>query len=116
MAQSNRTHEYRIGSLERMLDHHDSILDEIGQRVSKLEYWRDGNGSRGVEERVQDVENTMITEARANELINRSSRETAEHVIDTLAKQGNHRFRDVMQLLIGVGAIGGLVLSLVQIL
>jgi hypothetical protein len=58
----------------------------------------------------------MIIESRAEELIKRNSQQTAQHIFDTLAKQDNHRYRDVMQLLIGVGAVGGLVISLLQFL
>ena len=36
------------------------MSDITTQRVSKLEYWRDGNGAKGAEERIQDVEKYCI--------------------------------------------------------
>ena len=38
------------------LDEHDNLLDSHSSRIQSLEQWRQGNGARGSEERLQCVE------------------------------------------------------------
>jgi hypothetical protein len=95
MSQRNRTHEGRIQALEQ---------------------WRDGNGARGVEERLQEVEETMITEARAQELIGRASKDTAQHVMNQLADKGHHKYRDIVVGIAAIGGIGGFMTGLISLL
>lgn len=44
----------------------DSKLDSISDRTQALEYWRDGNGARGAEARLQCLEQYSIDLQKAN--------------------------------------------------
>jgi hypothetical protein len=42
--------------LAKRVDAMETIQDDLSDRLYKQEYWRDGNGARGAEARLQDVE------------------------------------------------------------
>ena len=115
MAQRDNTHEHRIKTVEERTDAHGKRIDEYRGRISRLEYWRDGNGSRGAEERLQRLEANYMTEPRVSELIERSSERTANYVLDEMHKRGNHKFRDWLTALSTLGTIGAMVVMLVAL-
>jgi len=46
------------------LDRHDNILDDHEKAIEKINQWRTGNGARGAEDRLQEVEDGLFAYAR----------------------------------------------------
>lgn len=122
MAQGNPTHESRIQALEqhRLEDRKDiDVLEKAVKHhtteIQRIRYWRDGNGAEGAEQRIQRLEGAAITEARTKELIEQSSRETADAVVKQMAIHGRHKFRDgatVVNVFLSVAVIVVMIIAL----
>jgi len=94
MAQRDHTHEYRIRVLERQSDDNKLRLDNIEPELQKIQYWRDGNGGLGAEQRIQRIEREYMSRARTDELINAASERTVNLAIEKMNRQGRHVLRD----------------------
>lgn len=72
----------------------------LKERVSRLEYWRDGNGAEGAEERLQDVETV------ASQCVQKADcqlqHESLEHKIDSLVS--TNWIKGILELLLVVAA------------
>lgn len=86
MAQNNRTHE---------------------NRIQRLEYWRDGNGSIGAEARLQIIEKKsqgMITEGRMKEIIEKTVLDVLKHE-DARGRDDHNAAVNTWLLVVAVGML-----------
>jgi len=115
MAQNQRTHEYRIRSLEKTVDDHYGFIDHLGDRVGRLEYWRDGNGAQGAEHRLQQVESHYMSRERTEELISHAVERSTRSVMDELRRRGGNRADRVISLLSAVSALAAAVIMAISL-
>jgi len=115
MAQGNRTHEYRIRSLETQADDHHDRLDTLSERVGRIEWWRDGNGAQGAERRLQQVEAHYMSRERTEELITHAVERSTRGVMDELRKRGGNRADRIISLLSAVSALAAAVIMAISL-
>lgn len=115
MAQRDHTHEYRIRVLERQSDDNKLRLDSVEPELQKLQYWRDGNGGLGAEQRIQRIEREYMSRARTDELIQQASERTVNLAIDKMNRQGRHSLRDWISGLSLIVSVAVLVVMVVAL-
>jgi len=72
----------------------------LKERVSRLEYWRDGNGAEGAEDRLQDVETASSQCVRKIDC--QRQHERLEHKIDSLVS--TNWIKGIFELMLVIAA------------
>lgn len=122
LADDIRRVEEGHGGLRADYDDLDERVTEHGERISKLEQWRNGNGARGAEARLQEVEECgrslkeQLSGLKAGDVIKAIATETAQAVIANARgrdKTAVARLKAAGPILAGLAALVAAVLSAV---